>query len=251
MNKRTLFIAIVAATGMARAAEDNTELSRQATDPTASLMALNFQGIYVGDFYGAGIPGQPDDRFTFQFRPVIPFTFLGHPNILRATVPYQLDGRGDEGCGPISLFDLVVFNEKWGRWGIGPVMSFDTTGDALDEFVIGPAIGGVWQVNKKFSAGLFTQNVFWRNTAVTQIQPVIAYQLGDGWSLSAGDLQFTYDWETSRWLNLPIGFQLGKVVKLGGLPTRFAINPQYNLKNDRGLDEWSLTFTFTALFPTF
>ena len=52
-------------------------------------------------------------------------------------------------------------------------------------------------------------------------------------------------------MDVPIGFQLGKVVKLGGLPTRFAINPQYNLKNDRGLEEWSVTFTFTALFPTF
>ena len=232
-------------------AADNNELSRQATDPTASLMALNFQTTWVGDYHGAAIPGEDDEAWSFQFRPVIPFEALGHPNILRATIPYQVGGRGDEGFGPITLFDLVVFNETWGRWGVGPVMSFDTTGDAPDEFVIGPAVGGVWQVNKKLNVGLFTQNVFWSDTAVTQIQPVIAYQLGDGWSLSAGDLQFTYDWEAARWVDVPIGFQLGKVVKLGGLPTRFAINPQYNLKNDRGLEEWSVTFTFTALFPTF
>ena len=40
-------------------------------------------------------------------------------------------------------------------------------------------------------------------------------------------------------------------MKLGGQPVRFAINPQYNLQNDRGLTEWSVAFTFTALFPTF
>lgn len=53
---------------------DADELSRQATDPTASLMALNFQSIYTGGFHGAGIPGEADDAWTFQFRPVIPFT---------------------------------------------------------------------------------------------------------------------------------------------------------------------------------
>ncbi|MGH8624905.1 MAG: hypothetical protein ACREYC_06430 [Gammaproteobacteria bacterium] len=226
------------------------ELSNKATDPTASLMALNFQGIY-NDFHGPSVPGEPDERWTLQFRPVIPFKVFDQPNILRLTVPYQVSGRGDEGWGPITLFDLVVFNEQWGRWGVGPVMSFDTTGDAPDEFVIGPAVGGVWQVTKKLLLGAFSQNVFGSDTAVSQLQPVIAYQLGQGWSLSAGDLQVTYDWEGGRWVDVPIGFQLGKVTKLGRLPVRFSVNPQYNLLNDRGLSEWSVTFTFTALFPSF
>ena len=245
-----LFLFLALAIASAAHAEDQAELSRQATDPTASLMAMNFQTTYVGGYHGAGIPGEANDAWLFTFRPVIPFEFLGKPNILRLTLPYQVGGRGDEGFGPISIFDLVVFNESWGRWGIGPVMSFDTTGDAPDEFVIGPAVGGVWQVNKKLNVGAFTQNVFWRDTAVTQIQPVIAYQLGNGWSISAGDLQFIYDWEQSRWLTVPIGFQIGKVTKIGKQPVRFAINPQYNLQNDRGLSEWLCTFTFTALFPT-
>ena len=87
--------------------------------------------------------------------------------------------------------------------------------------------------------------------AEREIQPVIAWQLGDGWSLSAGDLQFSYDCENARWLSVPVGFQIGKVTKLSGQPARFAINPQYNLQNDRGLSEWSVVFTFPALFPTF
>lgn len=243
-------LSLIATAASLHAEGDADELSRQATDPTASLMALNFQSTW-NDFHGTTPPGATDDAWTFTFKPVMPFTFLEHPNILRLTLPYQTGGRGDEDFKPISLFDLMVFNENWGRWGIGPVMTFDTTGDLPDEFVIGPAIGGVWQVNKKFNLGLFSQNVFWSDTAVTQIQPVIAYQLGNGWSLSAGDLQFTYDWKAARWVNLPIGFQIGKVTKIGGLPCRFALNPQYNLKNDRGLSEWSVTFTYTALFPTF
>lgn len=232
-------------------AADTEDLARDAADPTASLMALNFQTLYTGGFHGPGIPSQPDDQLTFQFRPVIPFEAFGRPNIFRATIPYQLDGRGDEGFKPISLFDLVVFNEDWGRWGLGPVATIDTTGDLLDPFAIGPAVGFVKQESKKFNWGLFTQNVFWSDTAVTNIQPVIAYQLGDGWSLSAGDLQFSYDWESSRWLSLPIGFQLGKVTKIGNQPMNFSINPQYNFADDAFLPEWSLTFTITALFPSF
>lgn len=251
MKSATAFLCLLVSTAWLSAAESDDELSRQATDPTASLMALNFQSIYVAGFHGADIPREADDAWVFQFRPVIPFEFLGHPNILRATIPFQSGGRGEEGFGPVSIFDLFVFNESWGRWGLGPVMSIDTTGDLPDEFAIGPAVGFVWQVNKKLNLGIFSQNIFAGDTAVTNIQPVIAYQLGDGWSLSAGDLQFSYDWENARWLSVPVGVQLGKVVKLGGLPTRFAINPQYNLQNDRGLAEWSVTFTFTALFPTF
>lgn len=231
------------------AVADTESLSSQATDPTASLMALNFQTLYTGGFHGSS-GGLDDDRTVFQFRPVLPYQVWDLPNILRLTVPYQVDGRGDEGFGAISLFNLAVFNQDWGRWGFGPVMSFDTTGDAPDEFVIGPAIGGVYNISKRLKVGLFSQNVFWDDTAATQLQPIIAYQLGDGWSLSAGDAQFTYDWEGNRWTNVPIGFQLGKVTRLGQLPVRLAINPQYNLKDDRGLNEWSVNFTFTALFPT-
>lgn len=226
------------------------DLSRKATDPTASLMALNFQATFT-DFHGPTPPGETDEQYTLQFRPVIPFELFGQPNILRATIPYQVGGRGDEGGSTISLFDLVVFNESWGRWGVGPVMGLDTTGDAPDRFVLGPAVGGVWQANKKLSLGVFSQNVFWSDTAVSQLQPVIAYQLGHGWALSAGDLQFTYDWEAERWVDVPFGFQIGKVLKLGQLPARLSLNPQYNLLDDPGLTKWSITFTFTALFPTF
>ena len=79
------------------AAADNDELSREATDPTASLMALNFQSTYIGGYHGATPPGQPDDAWQVTFRPVLPFEAFGKPNILRLTMPYQTGGRGEEG----------------------------------------------------------------------------------------------------------------------------------------------------------
>ena len=249
---RILGCAIWLAGGMlavvATADESANELSRQATDPTASLMSFGLIGGYTGDYYG-NTPGD-EYRTEIKFQPVIPFRAFGTSNILRMSLPYQVSGRGENGLNAVTVFDLVVINESWGRWGIGPVMSFATDDNAPDDFVFGPAAGGVWQYSKTLNLGLFNQNLFGGDTSLSQLQPIIAYQLGDGWSLSAGDLQIVYDWEDSRWLSVPIGIQLGKVTKLAGQAVRFAVNPQYNLIDDDGLEEWKVLFTFTLLVPS-
>lgn len=232
----------------AAADEAADELSRQATDPTASLMALNFISDYVGDYHGSS-PGLDDSSWDLSFRPVIPFTAFGKANILRMTVPYRVDGRGRHGLGSVSIFDLVVTNQSWGRWGVGAVATLSSEDAAPDRFVLGPAIGAVWKYSDKMNLGLFNQNVFGGDTAITQIQPIIAYQLGNGWSLSAGDLQWAYDWKASRWHSLPVGAQLGKVTRIGGQPVRFAINPQYDLADYDGAKRWSVILTFAVLVP--
>jgi hypothetical protein len=125
-------------------------------------------------------------------------------------------------------------------------------GAAPDGFVLGPALGGVVNGSKKLEGGgLFSQNVFWSNAAAPPIKPIVAYQLGDGCPLNAGDLQIVVDWEDSRWTNVPLGFPIGKGTKRGTQPVRFTLNPQYNFNDDPGLPKWSFTFTSTALFPSF
>ncbi len=249
-------IAAILATGLYAALLSNEaiaddavdDLSSQATDPTASLMSFNFIGAYTGSFHGPN-NGEPDHALDLTFRPVIPFTAFGKPNILRMTLPYHANGRGDKGLDSVSLFDLVILNRSWGRLAVGGVATLANE-SAADTFVIGPAVGAIWALSRKTKLGLFNQNVFGGDTAVSQFQPIAAYQLGNGWSVSAGDLQFTYDWKRSKWINVPIGFQVGKVTRIGNQPVRWAINPQYNLKNDDGLAKWKLVFTFTLLVPT-
>jgi hypothetical protein len=221
------------------------DLSSKATDPTASLMAFNFTTTYFGEFHGDTSPGR---AWEVKFQPVIPYKAFDLPNILRITMPYQLSGPGDDDLSDITIFNLTVFNQSWGRFGVGPVMSIPVSGD--NEFAIGPAVGGVWRVNKKLNIGLFNQNLFGNDVAISQLQPIIAYQLGDGWALSLGDLQFIYDWEDQRWLNVPIGFQIGKVTELFGQHWRFSVNPQYNLKDDDGLPQWQVGITVTLLVPS-
>ena len=165
-------------------------------------------------------------------------------------MPYQVSGPGDDGLKSVTIFDLVVLPQKWGRLGIGPVMSLaESASNAESKFSIGPAVGAVVPMSKKLNVGGFTQNLFASGVAITQLQPIVAYQLGSGWALSAGDLQFVYDWNLDEWVSLPIGFQIGKVLKVAGQPMRLSLNPQWNLKDIEGANKAKIVFTATLLAP--
>jgi hypothetical protein len=64
-------------------AGDANELSRQATDPTASLMAFNL----INDFR-TSFTGFDDTGFEFRFQPVVPFRAFKASILLRLAVPY-------------------------------------------------------------------------------------------------------------------------------------------------------------------
>lgn len=225
--------------------EGEQDLSSQATDPTASLMSFNFINGFTTAYYGID-----DSGYEFKFQPVIPFRAWGANNILRVVVPYRVSGPGEEGLKSVTIFDLLVFPQSWGRFAIGPVMSLvESTSGAPSKFAVGPAVGVMKPISKRLNTGLFTQNLFAGHVGITQIQPIVAYQLGHGWALSAGDLQFTYDWELGTWVQVPLGFQIGAVRSVGGQPMRFALNPQYNFRDLTGADKFKLTFTVTLLAP--
>ena len=104
-------------------------------------------------------------------------------------------------------------------------------------------------VSRKLNLGLFNQNLFGSDVAISQMQPILAYQLGSGWSLSLGDLQWPYDWKRDEFLSMPIGVQLGKVLPVAKQPMRFAVNPQYDLKDLPGSSRFKVLFTITLLLP--
>jgi hypothetical protein len=99
------------------------------------------------------------------------------------------------------------------------------------------------------NVGLFNQNLFGDGVSISQLQPIFAWQLGSGWSLSLGDLQFPYDWDRGEFLSLPIGVQLGKVLPIAGQPMRFSINPQYDFKDTPGAGRFSALFTVQLILP--
>ncbi|MFO8152948.1 hypothetical protein [Thioalkalivibrio sp.] len=225
-------------------ADDTEELARKTADPTASLMSLNLRHTRIPSFHG--IDGSAG---TSQFQTVIPFRAWDTSNILRATVNYNNSGPAPGGLSDVTIFNLLVFDRPWGRWGAGPVAQLlpGRDGDA-DTFAIGPAAGLVAS-RGRWTYGMFNQNLFGDDVAISSLQPVLAYQMGNGWALAAGDAQWTYDWDRSKFVNLPIGVQLSKVMSVGGQSVKWSINPEYNLRDLDGLPEWNVRFGLSLLVP--
>ncbi len=221
------------------------DLSSQATDPTASLMSMSVLGEATTSYWD-----RDDSGFTLKFQPAVPFKAWGTANIVRVVVPYQTAGPGDEGLKSASILHVVIVPQKWGRLAVGSAMSLaESTGSAESKFAIGPAVGGVHSASTRLTVGLFSQNLFASHTAVSQLQPIAAYQLGRGWAISAGDLQFTYDWKRGEWVLSPFGAQLGVVQRLGSQPFRLAVTPQWNAAHVEGADQFKIVFTVSMLAP--
>jgi hypothetical protein len=179
-----------------------------------------------------------------------PFRAWSASNILRIVVPYQGSGPGNEGLKDVSMFNLTIVPLRWGRLAIGPVMSLSQSdSDTESTFAIGPAIGAVKPLSKRLLVGAFSQNLFAAHVGISQIQPVITHQLGHGWAVSAGDAQFTYDWERDEWTNVPPGVQVGVVRVIAKQPFRFYVNPQWNFKDLTGAVKSKVVFGITPLAP--
>ncbi|HLF98422.1 MAG TPA: hypothetical protein VI457_14880 [Methylococcaceae bacterium] len=228
-------------------------LEQAASDPTAALLSVQIQDLFAGDYY------QLDDESgnTVLLRSAVPFQFGGMNNIARVTLPLVTDSpSGKSGLGDMTVFDLIVFNAAWGRWGVGPVMLMPTGADGLstEEWAIGPAVGFTAS-QPGFLWGLFNQNLFFfagdgpQDVGVSIIQPIINYSLPDKWSISTSEMNITYDWEKSDWTALPLGVKLAKLIKLGGLPVQFAGSYEYNFADDYVAPEWTFNFTVKLLFP--
>jgi hypothetical protein len=231
----------------AAAAED--ELARRATDPTDSPMSFALINDLTTSYYRAP-DGAPVDGtgYALKFQPVLPFKAWGVANILRMTIPYQVDGPGPEGLTDVTIFDLVVLPRSWGRLGIGAVGSFAAATSTVDAHAsFGPAIGFVAPASKTVNLGLFNQNLFGDGVAISQIQPIAAWILGDGWSLSLGDLQWPYDWNRHEFVSMPVGVQLGKVQPVAGQPMRFSVNPQYDMKGLPGTSRLKVLVTIQLI----
>jgi len=235
----TLVVAAPAAFG-----DQAEELARKAADPTASLMAINLRYTRIPSFHG--LPGSAGSS---QFQAAIPFRAWNTGNILRATVNYTNSGLAGDGLSDVTIFNLLVFDQHWGRWGAGPVAQLlpGRDGDS-DTFAFGPAAGFVVS-RGRWTYGFFNQNLFGGDIGISSLQPVLAYQVGNGWALASGDAQWTYDWDRSEFVNLPIGLQLSKVANIGGQAVKWSINPEYNWRNLQGLPQWSLRLGFSLLVP--
>ena len=241
-------------TARAQGAPGNDELAAQATDPTASLMSLQLNDWYTANFHGVD-----DSLNQIVFRAAIPFALGDTRHIFRVTQPYVTSSpSGATGFADTTIFDLVVFNQPWGRWGVGISGTLPTGQDGLttDQWTAGPALGFVNSSSKQYNWGLFAQSFFSfagkdgaPDVGLINLQPIFSYQLGDGRSLSLGNSAFVYDTHNSRWASLNLGLNYGQVVSFAGHKWRPNIEADYDFQDDYGNPKWTIRASIVLLLP--
>lgn len=218
-------------------------LIERIVDPTAWLMEMRFRQQWTWP-----VENDPDVQ-VFQFRPTIPFVAWGQVNLLRVSVPYNFEGEDAPGLGDVQMFDLVVFKEDWGRWGIGPSVRLVPNADGGGStFLAGPA-GGAVSKTDGWTFGFLIQNFLSDGESQSRIQPILAYKLNDNWAVNIGESEFRYRWDESRWTQLPLGTQLNNISTLWGQKVQFFVNPQYNFVRDSNTSGWTIFVGLTLLVP--
>jgi hypothetical protein len=181
-------------------------------------------------------------------------------HILRVTQPYATSSPSGA-TRPVdkTIFDLIVFNQPWGRWGAGISGTLPTGANGLttDKWTGGPALGFVNSSTKQYNWGLFAQSFFSfagkdsaPDVGLVNLQPIFSYQLGAGRSLSLGNSAIVYDFERSRWSSLLTSVNYGQVVSLWGQKWRPNIEVDYDFQDRTGTPKVTLRAGFALLLPS-
>ncbi len=253
----TALLALAAMTGSALAQEGASggqSLSQAASDPTASIMSFQLQEFYTANYHNS--PSASGNRL--QFRAAIPFTIGNLNNIARITIPYITDSpSGASGFSDMTLFNLVTFNQAWGRWGVGAVALLPTgeSGLSAKKWGLGPALGFTAR-KKKVLWGAFNQNIFTvggdnsrPDVNVSIIQPIFNYSLSNGWSTGVSEMSISYDWEQNKFTSLPLGIKLAKFTTIGKQKVQFIGSYERNFYDTGIVPRDLFSFTVKLLVP--
>lgn len=230
-------------------------LDQAASDPTAPLMNLQLQTSYSPSFYN--LSGA--DQTILQFRSAIPFRTGALQHIFRITAPYWVDGaNGSDGVSDTTIFDLVTFDQSWGRWGVGAVALLPTGGSrtGAEKWGLGPAVGFT-VARPGLLWGLFNQNILTvageddrEDVNVSVLQPILSKSLGGGWSVGNSEMTATYDWDRHDWTSLPLGVKVSRLFRpADGPPTQLSLQYEHNFADDHVVAEDTWSISVKVLLP--
>jgi hypothetical protein len=248
--------------GAGNPGQDASGLAKKTQNPVSDLISVPLQNNFN---FGVG-PGN-DVQWILNIQPVAPVRIAENWNLInRPIIPviYQPElapGAGSEfGLGDIQYQGYLSPAEP-GKviWGAGVALGFPSAtenGLGTEKWTAGPgvvvlAMPGHWVlgalVNNIWSyAGSGDQDV-----SQLLIQPIVNYNLPDGWYLSSIPI-ITANWEAdsgNRW-TVPIGGGAGKILKFGKLPVNTQLQAFYNLdKPDVIGADWQLRLQIQLLFP--
>lgn len=235
-------------------------LANQINNPTAPVSLVQFRDIFV-----PSVPGYDNPANVFEVQPCLPIFGKGvipFDQLLKLTIPFPTTpGPGSQtGLGDISLFDVVTFNQSWGKWGLGPSLTFPTaTATALGQgkWQAGPAAAVIYAGVKDLQIGAVLQNSFSfagspgrPDVNTLSITPTLTYNLSHGWFVGYNDFDMTIDWKNGGAATIPVGPQAGKVFALGRVPVSLSFEGAWCPARASGSPEWLVCLEFTVIFKT-
>jgi hypothetical protein len=243
-------------------------IANQVNNPAAPVTLIQFREVLVPAF-----PGANGAANSLQLQPVVPvgpFASLPFVQLIKMTLPVIVNNPGlgnvpsqttaDSGLGDFQLFDLVSIKQSWGRWGVGPALVFPTASGATlgaGKWQAGPAAAVIYTGIHNLTAGVVVQNpISFAGDAdrarVNQmlITPTFTFNLKDGWFAGMADYNWSFDWENHGAGTIPLGVQVGKVIRIGRQPLSVSAEAGGTAArpHDAPNPGWILGFEVTPVF---
>lgn len=252
----------------------NEEISKRLENPLTNLWSITFQENYA-NYKGDAVNGDRTVNTAF-FQPALPVPigkdydkiFIARPvipHVKRPTFSEAGDGSttgDDAGLGDIQALALLGPNRVDGVvWGLGATFKFPTADDdalGAEKWQAGPA-AMLFRFTSKWTVGVLAQH--WNSfagdsdrnsTSQTDIQYVIRRSLGRGWSLGMGPT-ISIDWEedSDNRYTVPVGMGLTKTFRLGNIPIKARIEPQYSIvRPDDFGEQWNIRIQFAPVIQS-
>ncbi len=260
---------LTVANASAQTADDKSldEVNKQLSNPISSIWALQLQE----NTYWLNKPER--NAVNLQFQPVLPLALTDDWNLITRPVfqvmnssPYVNESGNLHrvtGFGDTILATLISPSPKVaGPWllGAGPSFIFPTASNSRlgqNKWQLGPA-GVFGYLGGKWIAGVFPQQWFSvggpgsQTVSQMNIQYFFQYFPGGGWGIgtSPNMLLNWYANKSSNEITFPIGLQISKVIKIGLLPVKLAVQGQYMpVHPDVFGQKWNLQFAVTPVIP--
>jgi hypothetical protein len=260
---------MVVAPASAQTADDKEldEVNKKLSNPISSIWALQLQE-------NAYWLNKPDRNVVnLQFQPVLPVGLTDDWNLITRPVfqvmnstPYVNESGNLHrvtGFGDTILATMLSPSAKLaGPWllAAGPTFIFPTASNSRlgqNKWQFGPA-GVFGYLGGKWIAGVFPQQWFSvggnGSQTVSQMNLLYFFQYfpGGGWSVgtSCNMLVNWYANKSGNEVTFPIGLQTSKVIKIGPLPMKLAVEGQYMpVHPDVFGQKWNLQFAVTPVIP--
>ena len=227
---------VAAVDEMEEAEEVNTN------DPTAPAISVSAGWEFFNWYEDEIAPGQTrptgnDNSFNSRF--VIPMAkgTWGSPwPIINRFSFSNVEAPGGTSASGNAEFITLFIPWTWatGKVGIGPAINLPADEEQFGTDVWRFGFSGVALENSlegRLMWGVLVRQVWGKtdpnsNSTIASpfaLQPIVVYQLNDGWYISNGESPIAYNWQKNEWL-VPLGFRLSKTIKdrRGGIWNAYA-----------------------------